>query len=221
MQKKKNSINRNKKRKTFQNQRQNSDKNKYIMLDKDFLKLNKEFKDSGKKRSIIFTKSRELVKNSKQIIYCIHRNDISEAKKLIKKIEQDFSLLRKKNSSAELECANMYHSALQEYVEARTFLDFILSGTISTSSKLKVKYNDYLCGLADLTGELGRFAVICATNNNFQKVKEIKEFVDYLFGKFLRFDFNNGELRKKYDAIKWNLNKIEGILYDYSKKKNI
>jgi hypothetical protein len=30
----------------------------------------------------------------------------------------------------------------------------------------------------------------------------------------LDFDFRSGELRKKSDAIKWNLKKIEDILYD-------
>ncbi len=193
-------------------------KNRLTDLDKEFLKFNKDFKDYEKTKGIILSVSRELVKKSKQIIYCVHRNEISEAKKLIKNVEESFTLLRKNNNILDVEKANMYHSALQEYVEARTFLDFILTGTISTSSKLKVKYHDYLCGLADLTGELGRYAVICATNHNFQEVKKIKEFVDYLFGKFLKFDFNNGELRRKYDAVKWNLNKIEGILYDYSKK---
>jgi predicted translin family RNA/ssDNA-binding protein len=218
MQNLKKTKNINKKTKVLLNKKQKVTKNKFTMLNKNFLELNKEFKNSEDRRNIIFSMSRVLVKNSKQAIYCIHRNDISEAKKLIKKIEQDFSSLRRKNTSAELEKANMYHAAIQEYVEAKTFLDFMLIGTISTSSKLKVKYHDYLCGLADLTGELGRYAVICATNHNFQKVKEIKEFVDYLFGQFLKFDFNNGELRKKYDAVKWNLNKIEGILYDFSKK---
>ncbi|MBT7927970.1 hypothetical protein HN695_06565, partial [Candidatus Woesearchaeota archaeon] len=32
-------------------------------------------------------------------------------------------------------------------------------------------------------------------------------------------DLRNGELRKKSDAIKWNLKKIEDILYDISMKK--
>ena len=114
----------------------------------------------------------------------------------------------------------MYKAALQEYVEARTFLDFILTGKISSSSKLKVNYHDYLCGLADLTGELGRYCVMSATKNRHEKVKEIKNFIDYLLGQFLKFDFNNGELRKKYDAIKWNLSKIEGILYDHTLKKS-
>jgi len=189
-------------------------------LDRDFQKLLKDFKNSDKIKSIIITKTREIVKNSKQAIYSIHREEISEAKRAINNIEIELSRLRKKFKQSELESINMYKAALQEYVEARTFLDFILTGKISSSSKLKVNYHDYLCGLADLTGELGRYCVMSATKNRHEKVKEIKNFIDYLLGQFLKFDFNNGELRKKYDAIKWNLSKIEGILYDHTLKKS-
>ena len=189
-------------------------------LDRDFQKLLKDFKNSDKIKSIIITKTREIVKNSKQAIYSIHREEISEAKRAINNIEIELSRLRKKFKQSELESINMYKAALQEYVEARTFLDFILTGKISSSSKLKVNYHDYLCGLADLTGELGRYCVMSATKNRHEKVKEIKNFIDYLLGQFLKFDFNNGELRKKYNAIKWNLSKIEGILYDHTLKKS-
>ena len=201
------------------NKKINIQKRKFNEMDRDFQKLSQEFKNSEKIKSTILNKSREILKNSKQVIYTIHRNNISEAKKLIKNIETDLLILNKKFNNGELMTYNLYKAALQEYAEARTFLDFILIGKISTSSKLKINYHDYLCGLADLTGELGRYAVMSATRNNFEKVMEIKEFVDYILGKFLKFDFNNGELRKKYDAIKWNLSKIEGIVYDYSLRK--
>jgi len=197
----------------------NIPKIKFNEMNRDFQKLTQEFKNSEKVKSIILNKSREIIKNSKQVIYTIHRNNVSEAKKLIKNVETELLILNKKFDINKLLTYSLYKGALQEYAEARTFLDFILTGKISTSSKLKINYHDYLCGLADLTGELGRYAVMSATKNDFEKVMEIKEFVDYILGKFLKFDFNNGELRKKYDAIKWNLNKIEGIVYDYSLRK--
>ena len=39
----------------------------------------------------------------------------------------------------------------------------------------------------------------------------IKEIVEEIYGEFLKFDLRNGELRKKSDAIKWNLNKLEDL----------
>lgn len=192
---------------------------KFEKITQNFDEMVSEFKDNEQNKTRILNKSRELIKNSKRIIYSIHRNKIQEAEKLTKEVESEFSKLNEKVGIKELMNYNLYKGALQEYVEAKTFLDFILSGKISTSKELKINYHDYLCGLADLTGELGRYAVAKATKGDFEKVVEIKEFVDYLLGNFLKFDFNNGELRKKYDAIKWNLNKIESIVYDQSLRK--
>jgi predicted translin family RNA/ssDNA-binding protein len=61
-------------------------------------------------------------------------------------------------------------------------------------------------------------AVALATKRKFQEVEDIKEFVDKIYGAFLAFDLRNGELRKKYDSIKWNLKRLEEVMYDIKKK---
>ena len=38
--------------------------------------------------------------------------------------------------------------------------------------------------------------------------------IDAIHGQLLQFDLRNGELRKKYDSIKYNLQKAENTLYD-------
>ncbi|MBT3465387.1 hypothetical protein HN451_10430, partial [archaeon] len=48
----------------------------------------------------------------------------------------------------------------------------------------------------------------------YKDVKKIYEAVVMIYDGFLNFSLRNGELRKKYDSIKWNLKKIEEILYD-------
>lgn len=40
--------------------------------------------------------------------------------------------------------------------------------------------------------------------------------MDALHGQLIMFDFRNGPLRKKYDSVKWNLKKLETILYELS-----
>jgi len=51
-------------------------------------------------------------------------------------------------------------------------------------------------------------------NEEYDEIKFIKEFVSDIYNEFLKFEFRNGELRKKSDSIKWNLKKIEEIIYD-------
>ena len=48
---------------------------------------------------------------------------------------------------------------------------------------------------------------------NFPTVK-IKGIVDDIYGQFLRLDFRNGDLRKKADSIKWNLNKLTEVVFE-------
>jgi predicted translin family RNA/ssDNA-binding protein len=73
-------------------------------------------------------------------------------------------------------------------------------------------------GICDLTGELTRRAVSLVTKGKGKEVLVIKNFVEDIYGEFLKFDLRNGNLRKKYDSIKWNLKKLEEIMYDLSKK---
>ena len=72
-------------------------------------------------------------------------------------------------------------------------------------------------GLCDLAGELARKAVTVA-NKDPKIVKRIKDIIEEIFGEFLKLNLRNGELRKKSDSLKWNLNKVEEILYDINKK---
>ena len=49
-----------------------------------------------------------------------------------------------------------------------------------------------------------------------EAVKKCREIVDALMGIFLKFDFRNGALRKKYDGLKYTLKKMENTLYEMS-----
>lgn len=48
------------------------------------------------------------------------------------------------------------------------------------------------------------------------EVRKCRDLVDALMGIFLRFDFRNGALRKKYDSLKYTLKKMENTLYELS-----
>ena len=111
-----------------------------------------------------------------------------------------------------------YSDACQEYAEALCFHQYVKSKTIPTAKEIGVNEEDYLMGICDLTGELGRRAVSLTTKKKYKEVEEIKEYVDNIYGEFLKLDLRNGQLRKKFDAIKWNLKKIEEVVYDIKTK---
>ncbi|MBS3137829.1 hypothetical protein J4232_05315 [Candidatus Woesearchaeota archaeon] len=191
------------------------------MIDKkNLLALKKEFEEFEEKREELIRISRDILKFSKHAIYSIHRDEIkqaeeniAEAEKLINKCN---SMLEKNNNLIDV---SSYFASLEEYVEAKCFYGIVKHKKIPTNKELTVGYDEYFLGLCDLTGELARQAVLLATKKEFAKVKVLNDIVHDIFGFFSSLDIRNGELRKKFDAVKWNLRKMEDILYDASMKE--
>ncbi len=181
---------------------------------KEFTLIRKELKNLERKREFTIQKSREIIRISKLIIYALHRNDLKAAKKHITKIKQKIKLLPKDNFDT-----GIRKVAIQEYVEAMTLFYFITERRLITKKELKVNTEDYLLGLCDLTGEVLRFGVNNIIKRKPQITIECKELVEEIYGEFLKIDLRNGELRKKSDAIKWNLRKLEDLAVDISKKR--
>ena len=186
-----------------------------MKIEKDFEEMRKKLKKEYDIREEIINKSRDILRYSKSSIYSTHRNELKDAKKLIKQSEKLINELSKKIKIENKN--NMFNSALQEYVEAICFLNVVENKKLIGINKLGVGVEDYLMGISDLTGELGRRAVLLAIKKDKKGVKEIYDLVDYIFGEMMKFNIRNSELRRKFDAIKWNLKKIEELRYDLSK----
>ena len=187
---------------------------------KDFLRLKKELDDFEEQRELTISRSRDILKSSKQAIYSVHRHEMKEAAKLLKKAENDIRIIKRSVlTNPKLDFVGAYSQAVQEYVEARCYFDFISYGSVPSQQQLDVQVEDYLMGLCDLTGELGRKTVLAAIAKDDAMVSKIRDLVDEIHGLFLQLNMRNGELRKKSDSIKWNLKKIEDVLYDVRRGK--
>jgi predicted translin family RNA/ssDNA-binding protein len=185
----------------------------------DFLRLKKELDDFEEKREETIAVSRQILKLSKQAIYSVHRHEMKEAGKLIGQAEKSIAVMRKNVlCNPKLDFVGAYSSAMQEYVEAKCYLEFIKNGKVPSQKELDVQVEDYLLGLCDLTGELGRKTVLAAISKDYKMVVTIRDLVDEIHGLFLQLNLRNGELRKKSDSIKWNLKKVEDVLYDVKTK---
>jgi len=190
------------------------------MIDKtDLDKLRKGMESFDEKREDLIRGSRNVVKTSKLLIYAIQRQDLIEAEKLVEQIRQEISALEKHVSGhSELRFSPAYKIAVQEFVEAMALYYFIKEKKLVTSSELNVDAESYLLGICDLTGELVRKAVNSAISRSFALAVEIKDFVSEIYGEMLKFNFRNGNLRKRFDSIKYNLKKLEDLVYDIKTK---
>ena len=188
---------------------------KLMLSKKEFGQIRHEMHNLDLKREAIIQTSREIITISKQVIYAAQRNDLKEASDAVKNIKEKVSKLRKINAATD---TNISSVAFQEYVEAIAFYEFVKNGKIPPKSSLGVSAEDYLSGICDLTGELVRKAIYDVIHKKFDEAEKIKELVHDIYGEFLKLHLRNGELRKKSDSIKWNLKKLEEVMYDVSMK---
>ncbi len=185
------------------------------MIDKkEFSGIRAELEKSEKQREALIQESRETIRLSKLIIYALLREDSKKAAALAKQIKSKVKKLPPNNG-----LTGMRNVALQEYTEAMAFFSFVKTGKIPTRKQLGVDTGNYLGGLSDLTGEMVRMAVKLAINKKFKEVLKVKSVVEEIYGEFLNLNLRGGELRKKSDQIKWNLNKLEDMAYNISKNE--
>lgn len=178
------------------------------MLNKeDFKAIVKDLKEEDERREKTIQLSREIIRESKLVIYALQRNDKVDTKKLNLLYKQ---LKGESNTGIE-------ETAVQEYVEAMCFFSYVVNKKIPTRKELGVETEAYLLGLCDLTGELMRKAVKEVIEGKYDSAEEITKLVEEIYGEFLKFDLRNGNLRQKSDSIKWNLQKLEQLLLDVSK----
>lgn len=185
-----------------------------MLNNKDFEEIGKDLKKFEEKREITILKSRRIIQLSKQIIYSVHRDDLKSAEHMIEEIKKEMKELPKQRYDTD-----MHKTAMQEYVEAICYYEFVKNSIIPTRKELSVDTEAYLLGLCDLTGELVRKAVADVIKKNFDEVKKIKKLVEDIYGEFLKFDLRSGELRKKSGSVKWNLTRLEDIEYGLSMRK--
>lgn len=179
----------------------------------------REYESYDGKREKLIKQSRVVLKAAKELGYCVHRSNKSECSKYVIALQKEYNaLLKIKEGNVKLQFEGSFNEACEEYAENILYFDFVFGEKLRSYEELKVSQDNYIGSLADLTGELGRRCVHLAIKKKYSEIYLIQEFVSSIFKEMLSFNFRNGTLRKKSDSIKWNLNKIEDIIYDIELK---
>lgn len=176
----------------------------------EFAELKNELEAGDAKREELIAKTRELIKQSKTVIYALQRGDAKTAAAVLAGMKKEVKLLEPFQKDASH--ASATKPAIQEYVEAACFNEFVLTGKMLPRKELGVSAEHYIAGLCDLSGEIVRKAVNAAINDDSKTVVRAKKFVEELYYGLLQFDLRNGELRKKFDGLKYDLKKMEDLL---------
>jgi len=114
-----------------------------------------------------------------------------------------------------------FAAVLIEYLSNRTLLSLektseILGIKPEWSDRLSLPVEDYLHALITVVNELSRLAVNAVTLGNFEEPLKISALVKDLFTGFSMLNLKNDTLRRRFDGLKYDIKKIEEVVYDVS-----
>ncbi|XP_015247688.1 PREDICTED: translin [Cyprinodon variegatus] len=75
---------------------------------------------------------------------------------------------------------------------------------------------DFLAGVLIMASELSRLAVNSVTAGDYSRPLRISNFINELDSGFRLLNLKNDPLRKRYDGLKYDVKKIEEVVYDLS-----
>eukprot|EP01083_Nonionella_stella_P225421 801427_1 len=108
------------------------------------------------------------------------------------------------------------HRSLISHSEAELLIGMANGDPSVAASCLKLDLEEYLLGLTELPKFLGRLCINCVTNTDFETPVCISQFVNELYAGFLMLDLRNDILRRRFDGMKYDVQKIEHCLYEIS-----
>lgn len=191
--------------------------------------IRKRIEHRDELREQLIKKSRDGQKAAKQAIYALHRGDNNKAQRLLQQCQDCITndLMPIVNEEPPLRsgsCSNV----LEEFAEAKLFYVWLLGKEdipSSTCSGILLKHDEfgidleseeYLGGLCDLTGEIGRYAVQRGTDRDFEGVKKCLEANSSILLAIQMLGRFPGGIGKKMDQLRRSVEKLERMTYELS-----
>lgn len=187
------------------------------MLDRNYFnKIKKNILQYAVIRREVIKQSGDALHLAKRAIFAGQKDDLSAADGLLQDAEKIFLILNKKiRQDSRITSEGAYQAALEEFTEARVFLDFLRDKKIGGWSVPRIPPEIYVAGLADVPGELYRYAVRAATERRRERVMKCLATAEEIIETLLNMDLT-GYHRQKFDQAKAAAAKIEQVVYDLS-----
>ncbi|XP_067843161.1 translin isoform X1 [Heptranchias perlo] len=115
----------------------------------------------------------------------------------------------------------VFLAAFVVYLESETLVTReavagILGVEVHRDKGFHLDIEDYLSGLLILANELSRLALNSVTAGDYSRPLRISSFINELDSGFRLLNLKNDSLRKRYDGLKYDVKKIEEVVYDLS-----
>ena len=182
-------------------------------LKKTFVEIEKDLEVLYHNREEILKLSRDMIRKCSIAIKSIHRKEfniyqekaneiIIIHEKLVAHVNQNPGIFFKYLKTPE-----------QEYAESIVFYSIINKTPLPTPSDLKISPLNYTLGLADVIGELRRYALDNIRNFQIEDLNEILESMDEIYTHLFSIDYPSGitqDLRHKVDVARNIIEKTRG-----------
>ena len=201
---------------------------------KEIAALRERMDHRDKLRERLIKTCRDGQKAAKQSIFAMHRGDANKSLKLLNEVETCVKndLLPILEEEPTLRYGS-FSGVLEEYVEGKLFYTWLHgvgeeAGKDGTTVKavgkillpnempLNISTEDYLGGLCDLTGEIGRFAVARGTARDKESVKLCLDSGKSIYMTLKVMGKLPRNISKKVGMVSKSVEKMEKLLYEQS-----
>eukprot|EP01117_Protostelium_nocturnum_P015168 TRINITY_DN5849_c0_g1_i1.p1 TRINITY_DN5849_c0_g1~~TRINITY_DN5849_c0_g1_i1.p1 ORF type:complete len:219 (-),score=67.51 TRINITY_DN5849_c0_g1_i1:157-813(-) len=209
-------------------------------MEEEFAKFNLYLDGESKTRDDIKQITKEIERLWRQMLATLQQihGRINQADELAKKAESSLTELNSNFQSlvslvpkgSEYKYRDHWKFSLSQIVFVLSFIQWLQTKELLSFEKaqellgnlpsgINIELEDYLLGLCSLPNELSRLCVNSVTASNFELPLKISNFVSELYAGFRLLNLKNDMLRKRYDSIKYDMKKIEEVVYDISIRK--
>ncbi|XP_072020881.1 translin-like [Amphiura filiformis] len=113
----------------------------------------------------------------------------------------------------------VFLSALIVYLETEQLISReevaqILGISVKREDGFHIDLDDYLQGLLTMANELSRLAVNSVTAGDYTRPLRISNFMGEIDAGFRLLNLKNDNLRKRFDGLKYDIKKVEEVVYD-------
>jgi translin len=182
-------------------------------LEKIFEEVSKSLDLLYQDREKILHLSRDIVRDCSIGIKNIHRQEGEKFQDKVNVIKSNLgNLVKLVNNNPGL-FSKYLKTPEQEYTELIAFHAIINNNNIPTPSEMKINPLNFILGLADVIGELRRYALDNIRNDNIEGLNNILESMDEIYTYLFSIDYPTGvtqDLRHKVDVARNVIEKTRG-----------
>lgn len=187
------------------------------MLDKKFFtKVRQDLLAYKEKRREVIKSCGDAQHLAKRAIFALQRDNTGDATRALAEAQALLAMLAKKHQKdTRVFDEGSFKAALEEFVEATLFYQCIQNKPLNEIKGLPVDSDTYISGLADVPGELLRYAIKSATERKFEMARMCFVAAEDIVGEMVDMDLT-GYNRQKFDQAKQSLHKLQQIIYEIS-----